>query len=279
MEKMVLVSALCLALTACGGNSHNTSIGTNNENPSSEVTNPTGEVTSSVEVKPTNNYISEAINKDSFSQRVSLDSGGRTTEDDSYGKGHRLGFDINPGERVTFVIPVTTDNTTQDGGILTYNDGIKAENSEKVYSTFMISSEDAYQYSQFGFIDGQGNRAYAFSHGRVVTSMPVDGERQYNGEAIVARLQADGSVGQTEIGQVQLNVDFLEKDVDFSLSTNSGYRGTASADIEESGLSNTTVDQTKTINGKFYGPNAEEVSGVYFDKAEKIMAPFGARQQ
>ena len=142
------------------------------------------------------------------------------------------------------------------------------------YKNFLISGEH-YQNSRFGYIT-RDNTDYIFSQGALTQNMPSTGIARYDGEAIVGRNgQTDAADAKfiASFGSRSLSgriiplrdskVAFSEVNFNASIDGNSFYNN---------GLSVGT-------NGNFYGDNARELGGVFYDNNQELRGSFGATRR
>lgn len=142
------------------------------------------------------------------------------------------------------------------------------------YKNFLVSG-DHYKNSRFGYIT-RDNTDYIFSQGALTQNMPSTGIALYDGEAIVGRNgrtdAADAkfiaSFGSRSLsGRIiplrDSKVAFNEVNFNASIDGNSFYNN---------GLSVGT-------NGNFYGDNARELGGVFYDNNQELRGSFGATRR
>lgn len=129
---------------------------------------------------------------------------------------------------------------------------------------------------------------YAFAIGNLtpVAQMPTTGKAHYQGVGEYYRGEHPTSQPWGRLGrQADFNVDFGNKTIEGVI----GLRGLPlSGTIEGNSFSGTKIDNSPQFNrtsdvfmtGRFYGPNAEELGGVFRGKynGENVMGSFGARQ-
>lgn len=129
---------------------------------------------------------------------------------------------------------------------------------------------------------------YAFAIGDLtpIAQMPTTGKAHYQG--VGSYYKGEHPTSQSW-GRVSYQADF---DVDFGNKTIEGVVGLRgiplSGTIEGNSFSGTKIDNSPQINrksdvfmtGRFYGPNANELGGVFRGtyNDEKVMGSFGARQ-
>ncbi len=141
----------------------------------------------------------------------------------------------------------------------------------------IISGND-YKYSRFGVINGNdsANREFAlFAQGNVTKKLPITGQFVYTGDAI----GAVQGIGGWNAGKSEITVDF-GKDAKkvtgklYGWENNKMPTFTFDAKINAGGFSGDTVQ------GKFFGPNAEELGGVLktTHNGKLAAASFGAKK-
>ena len=129
---------------------------------------------------------------------------------------------------------------------------------------------------------------YAFAIGDLtpIAQMPTTGKAHYQGGGTyyIGEHPTHHPWGGLSY-QADFNVDFGNKTIDGVV----GLRGIPlSGTIEGNSFSGTKIDNSPQFNrksdvfmtGRFYGPNANELGGVFRGKynGEKVMGSFGARQ-
>lgn len=151
--------------------------------------------------------------------------------------------------------------------------------------TRKIVSGTNYQHSRFGALDITANGAdvYAFfSQGKptAISEIPTTGTATYSGHAVGVVEGASGTTVDFTTGNSTINVDFAAKTVSGTLN------GWVDNNMPTVTFTNATISGNSFIgakaSGKFYGPNAAEVSGVVQKTAgngDVIAASFGAKKQ
>ena len=155
---------------------------------------------------------------------------------------------------------------------------IKARNGTTVngvsYKNFLISGEH-YQNSRFGYIT-RDNTDYIFSQGALTQNMPSTGIARYDGEAIVGRN------GQTDAADAKFIVGFGSRSLSGRIiplrdSKVAFNEVNFNASIDGNSFYNNGL--SVGTNGNFYGDNARELGGVFYDNNQELRGSFGATRR
>lgn len=135
-------------------------------------------------------------------------------------------------------------------------------------------------YSSFGKVELSDGTPYLYSIGEItkLSDMPTSGKATYNGQSLEAgyNLAKNEVYDPLEPGGFTAQVDFANKSIDGVIESNS-----FEARIEGSSFTG-TGDAIKSVEGRFYGPQASEIGGVYYGETSNnvlgdyaIMGSFG----
>lgn len=127
-----------------------------------------------------------------------------------------------------------------------------------------------YSDTRFGVYEGgENDNAYVFSNGNPTKDMPASGVATYNGHVII-----DGDTPHFDDedylkGSTQFTADFANKTLEGSLNVDTMEAINVKANISGNNFagtaSSTDFRTSADVNGKFYGDNAKELSGVFHD--------------
>jgi lipoprotein len=142
------------------------------------------------------------------------------------------------------------------------------------YKNFLISGEH-YQNSRFGYIT-RDNTDYIFSQGALTQNMPSTGIARYDGEAIVGRN------GQTDAADAKFIVGFGSRSLSGRIiplrdSKVAFNEVNFNASIDGNSFYNNGL--SVGTNGNFYGDNARELGGVFYDNNQELRGSFGATRR
>lgn len=169
--------------------------------------------------------------------------------------------------------------------------------------TDILSYEGWMQYSRFGvqinnithgFVQvGQNQRDYTGQRYAVGTSMgqlsetnPVDGNATWEGVMVGGRISETAAIGKPVRGDATLTFDFADAELDVALTN---IRTLPIVQVQETyddmTWENLAVRDGRfgggfddpTIEGRFYGPNHEEVGGIF--QRNRIVGAFGAQRE
>lgn len=138
------------------------------------------------------------------------------------------------------------------------------------------------------FIDGttgtvRGGSLAAYSLGDATGTNPVSGSATWTGAMVGSEGAATATFGKPVRGDATLTFDFAQMDLDVAFTRIRDLDGTRShADMRWQNLPAVngrfgTGDDGNSIQGQFYGPNHEEVGGVF--ERNQIIGAFGASRQ
>ena len=168
--------------------------------------------------------------------------------------------------------------------------------------TDILSYEGWMQYSKFGgqinnitngfaqvgqayYRDFTGQRyAVATSIGQLSETNPVDGNATWEGVMIGGRIGETVDFGDPVRGDATLTFDFADADLDVAFTNIQSLRNVeVPATYPDMTWENLAVRDGRfgggfdepTIEGRFYGPNHEEVGGIF--QRSRIVGAFGAQ--
>lgn len=145
-----------------------------------------------------------------------------------------------------------------------------------------------YSDVRFGLVENPAvdERDYLFYNGNVTQTMPISGTATYRGDFIAIfnddyypvldhRFDDDRI-----IGNATFNADFANKTLSGQLS-NAGIspisvNATISGNAFNGSASSSSFNTKADLEGKFYGKNAKELGGMFFDKEKTWGGAFGA---
>lgn len=134
-------------------------------------------------------------------------------------------------------------------------------------------------YARYGFVNDATDRlATIFYQGVPTTNMPTTGSATYKGHAISVFPEENTYV----TGDSSFNVDFANKKLTGTLSNWKNSDGTADTITKNVSVSSSITGNTfkgDNNQGKFYGPNAQNMAGSFVDKNQKLQGVFGANKQ
>lgn len=142
----------------------------------------------------------------------------------------------------------------------------------KSYTLFIVSGSK-YAHNKFGYLNDAG-KDYIFSQGALTANMPASGRVKYDGEAAIGRN------GQFAVADAEFTADFAAKTLTGKIEPED--RGfpfapiSIQANIEGSSFASAPQSNVRTT-GHFYGPNAAELGGIFYDANQQISGSFGAK--
>ncbi|WP_147284942.1 transferrin-binding protein-like solute binding protein [Suttonella indologenes] len=130
-------------------------------------------------------------------------------------------------------------------------------------------------FSSFGKVELSDGTPYLYSFGEITSDMPTAGKARYEGkyyEAVYNSAAEEGE-GYERSGNFAALVDFANKSIFVGIGTEHLARS-IKAKIE--GSSFTGIDREifggdiESVEGRFYGPQASEIGGVYHGKHKYV---------
>ena len=137
-----------------------------------------------------------------------------------------------------------------------------------------------YSDSRFGFVSGNNNTDYMFYNGNPTKDMPISGTAEYLGEVFLV-----GATQYAETGRALFTVNFENKKLagtfdipKFAMTvdgkiTNNSFTGTATP------TDSTALFSVAKVEGKFYGDQAKEMSGLFTTDDDIWGGAFGAQKK
>ena len=156
-----------------------------------------------------------------------------------------------------------------------------------------------YGYIRYGDTAGT-NEIKGFYQGipTEINDMPTTGIVTYNGEATIldnnvscdgcSRLALTNISGKTLTSRATFSADFANKKLTGTINENFSKMGFSTSNqykpinIDATIKANTfkgTANTTGTVEGKFYGPKAQNIAGAFNDKSQNLQGVFGATKQ
>ena len=125
------------------------------------------------------------------------------------------------------------------------------------------------------------NLEYSFSVGKATGSNPVGGTASWTGVMVggdmggedAHRVQGDAAITIADFADPKVGVEFTNI---YDVSTNIEHSDITWSDIPLTGGRFTTDSANAYVTGEFYGPNHEEVGGVF--EHDEIVGAFGAKR-
>lgn len=146
----------------------------------------------------------------------------------------------------------------------------KIWNGMSVGDTALFICCGAYSDTRFGAYEGgPDDNAYFFHNGNPTKDMPTSGVASYNGHVIIAGDTPHFDDEDYLKGSTQFTADFANKALEGSLNVDTMKAINVKANISGNNFagtaSSTDFRTSANVNGKFYGDNAKELSGVFND--------------
>lgn len=261
MKKSLFLSLTLIStvlLTACGGGggSNNPTPMVNNGNTNSGNQNPKPTTPAIIGTTTTNN--GSQTNSDKLNTSI---------------QGNQLNLNNATANRANNV--ATATSATTDKNIVVVNGqkitfmpaGFNTPKIEMVANnTHRVGGGSNLQYTRYGYLREGSNAPVLFAQGNLAEKMPTTGKATYKGSS------AHVHNGKVELKDATFNVDFSAKKLTGTIGSDTNL----SATINGNSFSGT--QGIYTTNGKFYGPNAEELGGVYKNHTGNISGAFGAKK-
>ncbi|WP_052122330.1 transferrin-binding protein-like solute binding protein [Chelonobacter oris] len=216
---------------------------------------------------------------------------------------HKLGEKL---EHVTTYRPGIDGQDGLDGGLKAGGQyaGVYTSNASPAYF-FRDPAVADWNYQTYGSFKATGNIEADAVYQSIgdqtpVASLPTQGQGEYKGISSGTKHRSNGTDLIT--ADVTVKADFGKRELEFKTDNTKVYQfdkneGTEKADLDLSGTAKwhsasnnfkgeiKTADQKMTgqVDGRFYGPNADEIGGVFgvsnSDKSENYLGGFGARRE
>ncbi|MBF0784995.1 hypothetical protein E4T80_05860 [Muribacter muris] len=146
-----------------------------------------------------------------------------------------------------------------------------------------------YSYVRFGSVDGgmindQAVDSYIFYNGSTTKDMPTSGTATYNGGLLLTANEHPAfNDDDWKTGQSAFQADFGSKQLTGNFNVEGLAPITVKAKIEGNGFNGQATSagfsKAADLEGKFYGPKAQELGGLFEEKAGKSWGgAFGAKQ-
>ncbi|MCK3655568.1 hypothetical protein A4G19_07350 [Pasteurellaceae bacterium Macca] len=135
------------------------------------------------------------------------------------------------------------------------------------------------QYSamRFGALDTKDGNSYVFYNGLPSQNVPTSGTANYSGHSIIKA----GAGSDWVEGTSQFQVDFGAKTLKGSLTSEQASTVDIKAQIsgnDFAGSASSKAFSSAKVEGKFYGPNAAELGGLFKDDKNSWSGAFGAKR-
>lgn len=139
-----------------------------------------------------------------------------------------------------------------------------------VGDTVLFACCGEYSDTRFGVYEGGPNgNAYFFHNGNPTKEMPSSGRANYNGDVIVSGDTPHFKYGDYLEGTSQFTADFSNKTLSGTLNIDTMQAINVNANISSNNFTGTASSgdfaTSAKVEGKFYGDNAKELSGVFHD--------------
>lgn len=285
ISKLSLVVLTSLAVTACGssGNGGNSSPvqqlnnsvqpkGTQPNNPvQSKGTQPNN--SAQPEQQPNNLVQSEQQPNNPAQAQQSQPNNPAQPQPNATGGA----VSINDEKQEITYVKITDQNISElnvDGQKINLNVGLASED---------IVCCSSFSDSKFGFVKADNRVNYLFYNGNPTQGMPNGGTAEYLGKSVLLTTDETEDIGEstftvnfgdkTLTGTLNFQTVSLIMDVDGRITDNS-FTGTVMPQ-----QSSSSVSGTANVEGKFYGDQAKEISGVFANESNDWIGAFGAQKQ
>lgn len=146
----------------------------------------------------------------------------------------------------------------------------KVWNDMIVGDTALLVCCGKYSDTRFGAYEGgPDDNAYFFHNGNPTKDMPTSGVASYNGHVIIAGDTPHFDDEDYLKGSTQFTADFANKTLEGSLNVDTMKAINVKANISGNNFAGTAsssdFSSSAKVDGKFYGDNAKELSGVFHD--------------
>lgn len=184
---------------------------------------------------------------------------------------------INDEKQEITYVKITDQNISElnvDGQKINLNVGLASED---------IVCCSSFSDSKFGFVKADNRVNYLFYNGNSTQGMPNGGTAEYLGKSVLLTTDETEDIGEstftvnfgdkTLTGTLNFQTVSLIMDVDGRITDNS-FTGTVMPQ-----QSSSSVSGTANVEGKFYGDQAKEISGVFANESNDWIGAFGAQKQ
>lgn len=194
-------------------------------------------------------------------------------------------INLESGQHV-LTLPASSP-VSQQNGILTYNNTAGAS---LPYRELKVSG-DKYKNVQIGsIIDNSNGHSLFYRMTKEPIGLPSTGNATYKGDAFLNLRNMDDNSGQrTEQGKIEMNTNFSDKTLTFTVDSPShkasipGIIRQGSIDFREKNREALGPNTLTGLIGGFVGPNGEEIIGSYihgnFDSREHIDGVFAGKKE
>lgn len=173
------------------------------------------------------------------------------------------------------------DSVVVDGHAIDLRvDRTTENNSQYIYGRNSVSG---YSYVNFGAYHAQKdnlNNAYALVHGQItpVSSVPTTGTATYTGHAIINPRRNNVNSLNVIWGRSSFDVNYGSKQISGDITTNTNTTYLLGGTITGNSFSGTR--DGIHMQGRFFGPNASELGGVFnsINNINGVMGSFGAQK-
>lgn len=170
------------------------------------------------------------------------------------------------GKPIAFIPP----NTKVD------NINIQAQNIAR------IGSGDSLKHSRYGYMhEGANSASHLFAQGIAtpIARVPNQGVATYTGDAVHRKSTRGLSTAEIQPTSATLNVNFGNKTFNGHIGPKQALVAELSGTIKGNVLSGTSTSaKGVTTSAQFYGPNAEEIAGVYRNASGSNSGAFGVKK-
>lgn len=264
IAKLGLTALACFVLSACGGSGGGNNASAPSDSRSQTAVNPSTPIQTSQQATATQaeNRTGGAIVVSGEDERVTITRKAITHSDDFK---YKIVLD---GKDITIGFP----------GILS---------GSWAHLGSLHTCCGRYTDVRFGLVESanQNDDDILFYNGSPTQSMPTSGSATYNGHFIMDAVDDIYPYFDEKdfvTGTATFNADFGNKTLSGTLSepalqpisVNAAINGNSFTGTAKSGSFRTTAD----VEGKFYGTNAKELGGAFFDSQKTWGGAFGASQ-
>lgn len=273
--KLTLTLLASLAITACGSSGGGDGGNANNNAPAKNTQTPVAQPATATN-KPANSTPAATTNN---TNAVESGAAYRVDGDDHFRSVTRLSLNDNAKNLEQIVVDGQTIRISQPnifaGGWTRMNDDYAVCCGK--YSNVRFG------YAEHPYID---DRDYVFYSGNVTKTMPTSGTASYKGDFVAIFNDdyypaLDHRFNDDSIfGSATFDVDFAKKTLSGKLE-NAGIspinvNATISGNSFNGSATSNSFNTKANLEGKFYGENAKELGGAFFDNEKTWGGAFGA---